>query len=162
MRWTFSRWWVMVLYAKQIGFGVSARAYNIEERAAYGKACMPSYGQDIIIPVQMPGTTKDPRSSCMTCIRLSGPATCATIESSRACARVRRGVPSCRKQMISRLSIYHVSSYMDLPVSHMEVCFGTFTNHDAAHLVERGTDTHNGSRYTHNNSHTAVVVYVSQ
>jgi hypothetical protein len=137
MRWTFSRWWVMVLYAKQIGFGVSARAYNIEERAAYGKACMPSYGQDIIIPVQMPGTTKDPGSSCMTCIRLSGPATCATIESSRACTRVRRGVPSCRKQMISRLSIYHVSSYMDLPVSHMEVCFGTFTNHDAAHLVER-------------------------
>jgi hypothetical protein len=143
MRWTFSRWWVMVLYAKQIGFGVSARAYNIEERAAYGKACMPSYGQDIIIPVQMPGTTKDPRSSCMTCIRLSGPATCATIESSRACARVRRGVPSCRKQMISRLSIYHTWTFQSLTWKYASVPSRT----TMLRILSRGTDIHNGSRY---------------
>jgi hypothetical protein len=43
--------YVMVLYAKQIGSGVSARAYNIEERAAYGNPCMPSYAKDIIILV---------------------------------------------------------------------------------------------------------------
>jgi hypothetical protein len=38
-----------VLYATQFDFGVSARAYNIEERAAYGKPFMPSYGRILLV-----------------------------------------------------------------------------------------------------------------
>jgi hypothetical protein len=56
------------------GFRCVGKEINIEERAAYGKPCMPSYGKDVISLVSMDGTINE-GSLHDTCIlsRLSVP-----------------------------------------------------------------------------------------